>query len=172
MLGQLVKCSKVISSVRGSSEVVRSCLLNKFSTSLTTTPSAATANTSKLSSFPYIENYRPRWPQPAISTEIRNMVLPKRTVADSDLRFELKATMDQGQAIYYPHLKFNPIDFKVKLFVSYHFILLDCYRSHCDAASFFDHRYPSINLVFPRKRRRYFAKWLAHVFYLDLVKFD
>jgi len=44
--------------------------------------------------------------------------VPKRTIPDSKLRFQLKASFSQGSSIFYPHLKFHPADFKVGLVVN------------------------------------------------------
>jgi len=42
---------------------------------------------------------------------------PPKTVDDSALQFEMTATFNEGSAIFYPHLKINPADAKVKLTV-------------------------------------------------------
>ena len=76
------------------------------------------SNSSRKSS-PFVEHFRPVWPEkPSLletNSELRQ--LPERTVPDSVLTFKLRATFDQGTAIYYPHLKFNPADFKVVMAV-------------------------------------------------------
>lgn len=41
-----------------------------------------------------------------------------RTIPDSKLRFQTKSTFSVGSSIFYPHLKFNPADFKVALVVA------------------------------------------------------
>ena len=67
------------------------------------------------SATPLIEHYKSRWPEPPQSKALESVVanLPKRTVSESDLKFELRATFDHGRAYLYPHMKFNPADFKV-----------------------------------------------------------
>lgn len=71
-------------------------------------------------SIPLIEHYTSRWPEPDVKITESNaeaLTLPKRTVPDEALRFELKATYDHGSSILHPHMDFNPADFKVKLYV-------------------------------------------------------
>lgn len=68
-------------------------------------------------SMPFIENYRPRWPAPELFLSQEEINIPKRTVPDEVLKFEMTATMAHGQAIRYPHMEFNPADFKVILYV-------------------------------------------------------
>lgn len=71
---------------------------------------------------PFVEHFRPCWPERPMQTSQLNtkLIVPVRTVPDSVLTFKLKATFDQGTAIYYPHLQFNPADFKVKMMVIRH----------------------------------------------------
>jgi hypothetical protein len=44
--------------------------------------------------------------------------IPPRTVAEEHLSFGMKATLDLGSSIFFPHLKVNPADLKVILSVS------------------------------------------------------
>ena len=71
------------------------------------------------SSVPLAESLTPSWPNAAAFSGDAEVVLPKRTVPDSALKFTLRATFDHGTAIHYPHLKFNPADFKVKMTVRF-----------------------------------------------------
>ncbi len=68
--------------------------------------------------YPFVENVRSTWPEMKPSPEVLKLI-PKRTVPDSELRFTLRAQFEHGMAIFYPHLKFNPADFKVILDVSF-----------------------------------------------------
>lgn len=77
------------------------------------------AHNSPRSPAPLIESFKTTWPAPALSPAAAAAApaLPKRTVPDHKLRFQLKASFSQGSSIFYPHLKFNPADFKVGLVV-------------------------------------------------------
>ena len=70
------------------------------------------------SKSPLLQSYRTTWPDPSPVTNVPEPVLPKRTVPDHVLKFKLSATYEHGTAIFFPHLKFNPADFKVALYVS------------------------------------------------------
>ncbi len=68
---------------------------------------------------PFAEHYRPVWPErPLLPAATLKQEIHERTVPDSVLSFKLRATFDHGTAIHYPHLKFNPADFKVVMSVS------------------------------------------------------
>ena len=84
------------------------------SSSSSSSSSNINSHLSSISDEPLIENYRPTWPF-APQSKAEDVVVPPRTVDDSKLHFEMKATFDHGIALFYPHLKFNPADFKVKL---------------------------------------------------------
>jgi len=73
---------------------------------------------SSSSEAPLIQNFRSLWPDPAPVSIAKEPTLPKRTIPDTILRFRLSATYEHGTAIHFPHLKYNPADFKVSLFVS------------------------------------------------------
>lgn len=76
-------------------------------------------HTSPNSSSPLIQSYRNNWPDPyQVSTTIPPIVLPERTVQENLLRFKLSATYEHGTAVHFPHLQFNPSDYKVSLYVS------------------------------------------------------
>jgi hypothetical protein len=114
---------KVVQSV---SKMCTSMKYHRFSTEVKRVQSPhSLEHVNKISSKPYdiavpfIENYRARWPQPEIFEANEEIVLPKRTVPDEFMTFRMTATMDHGQAIHYPHLAYNPADFKVILLVSH-----------------------------------------------------
>jgi len=66
-----------------------------------------------------MEVFKTTWPSPPLPTASAvAAVVPKRTVPDNKLRFQLKATFSQGSSIFYPHLKFHPADYKVGLVVN------------------------------------------------------
>lgn len=68
---------------------------------------------------PLMEHFRSTWPEPPRMTkEEEKKFIPPRTVAESALRFEMTSSFHHGTALYYPHLQYNPADFKVKLMVS------------------------------------------------------
>ena len=68
---------------------------------------------------PLIEHYRSAWPDVLKDKPSAEMPeLPKRTVPDDLLRFNFTAHFDAGGAFFYPHLKTNPADFKVRLKVN------------------------------------------------------
>jgi hypothetical protein len=56
--------------------------------------------------------------EPVGLPESVRVTVPARTIPDSKLRFQMRATFSQGSAIFYPHLKFHPADYKVGLVVS------------------------------------------------------
>lgn len=69
-------------------------------------------------SIPLIEHYRSSWPepQPIVEEGADKMIIPPiRTVSDDKLVFTLKSSFNHGNSIFYPHLKFNPADYKVAL---------------------------------------------------------
>lgn len=68
-----------------------------------------------------MEKFRTTWPHPKPTKEIIASI-PARTIPDDVLRFKLSATFDHGMAIFYPHLKYHPADFKVTLMVKYVFL--------------------------------------------------
>lgn len=68
----------------------------------------------------YVKNYRPLWTDFDFAGASTPAPLPKRTVSDSALNFQLTATFTHGSAIFFPHLKMNPADAKVKMTVSTH----------------------------------------------------
>ena len=70
------------------------------------------------SATPFVEHARSAWPEVHAPSNAPEIILPKKTVPDSALKFTLRATFDHGAAIHYPHLKFHPADFKVKMSVS------------------------------------------------------
>lgn len=78
-------------------------------------------NVTARSATPLIQSFRASWPQPLLSKG-QDVELPKRTVPDSVLRFQLKATFDHGTAILYPHLDYNPADYKIVMFVSFPYV--------------------------------------------------
>lgn len=66
----------------------------------------------------YMKNYHPLWTEFDFAGAATPPPLPKRTVPESALNFELTATFTHGSAIFYPHMKMNPADAKVKMTVS------------------------------------------------------
>ena len=78
------------------------------------------AHNNSRASIPLLEHYRSTWPEVPMSKEIEEKVLPPRTVPSDALRFQLTATFDHGNAVFYPHLKFHPADYKVIMWVSYY----------------------------------------------------
>lgn len=71
------------------------------------------------SSTPLIEHYRSSWPDALSERTVASLpALPKRTVPDDALKFHFTAHFKSGGALFYPHLKTNPADFKVALTVS------------------------------------------------------
>lgn len=70
----------------------------------------------RASSTPLIEHYRSAWPDVLKDKPSAEMPeFPKRTVPDDLLRFSFTANFDAGGAFFYPHLKTNPADFKVRM---------------------------------------------------------
>ena len=76
--------------------------------------------------IPLIEHHRPRWPRlpipkPAKQDEFEGImgIPPTRTVPASALRFQIQATFSHGTSLFYEHMPCNPIDFRVRLHVSY-----------------------------------------------------
>lgn len=82
---------------------------------------STTINNKYLSSkIPLIEHYQTTWPHPRPSAKII-AELPKRTVPEKNLHFTMKATLDHGMSIFYPHLNMHPADLKVTMAVSLKF---------------------------------------------------
>eukprot|EP01038_Epipyxis_sp_PR26KG_P017463 gene17463-24158_t len=88
------------------------------------------ALTTKINS-PLVEKYRSIWPSPEYgnldsnddsgnvdNNNDENQLSLVRTIPDEVLRFRLKASFSQGSALFYPHLPYNPADFKVALMVT------------------------------------------------------
>lgn len=75
-------------------------------------------HTSRSSQRPLVQFFRTSWPDPAPAAPAAEAVLPKRTVPDDVLQFTLKASTQHGSAIFYPHMKMNPADRKVRLDVA------------------------------------------------------
>lgn len=69
-------------------------------------------------SIPLIQNYSPRWPQIPISSDI-DSVVTEQTIPEDAIRLKMTNIFDQGTATYYRHLKQNPADFKVTLWVRF-----------------------------------------------------
>jgi hypothetical protein len=69
------------------------------------------------SKVPLIENFQTTWPHPRPSAKVI-AELPKRTVPEKNLHFTMKATLDHGMSIFYPHLNMHPADLKVTMSVS------------------------------------------------------
>jgi len=68
-----------------------------------------------------VENVTSSWmTNPNANQKVKGTTppLPTRTVPDSVLKFKLSTSFDHGSAIFFPHLKMNPADFKVALNVS------------------------------------------------------
>lgn len=73
----------------------------------------------RTSSTPLIEHYRSAWPDVLKDKPSAAMPeFPKRTVPDDLLRFHFTAHFDAGGALFYPHLRTNPADFKVRMKVN------------------------------------------------------
>ena len=73
------------------------------------------------SALPLISQFQSRWPKPIDEQLPKQMEPLPRTIPDSKLHFQMKATFAHGSSIFYPHLKFHPSDFKVSLVVSFIF---------------------------------------------------
>jgi len=77
-----------------------------------------------LSHLPLLEKFHGQWPQPSDVNRTdgpNNRSLPNpppRTVAAEKLKFEITSSFEHGTSILYPHLEFNPADYKVALHVS------------------------------------------------------
>mmetsp|Transcript_18236 Transcript_18236/g.18993 ORF Transcript_18236/g.18993 Transcript_18236/m.18993 type:complete len:175 (-) Transcript_18236:120-644(-) len=71
------------------------------------------------SKSPYIENYRNTWPntQDILPVNISEPYIPKRTISDEFLKFQLSSNFDRGSSIFYPHLNTHPGDLKIVLTV-------------------------------------------------------
>jgi hypothetical protein len=71
--------------------------------------------------IPLVEHYRSTWPEPQPLVEEGKKIIikpPIRTIGDDKLVFTLKSSFDHGSSIFFPHLKFNPADYKVALQVN------------------------------------------------------
>jgi hypothetical protein len=67
--------------------------------------------------IPLITHFQSRWPK-ARDEPLPAAVQPEpRTIPDEALRFQFKATFTHGSAIFYPHLKHHPADYKIGLVV-------------------------------------------------------
>ena len=79
-------------------------------------PTLRTHNSPSAAS-PLLSHFQSRWPKPR-DEPLPVVVQPvPRTIPDSLLRFQFKATFTHGSAIFYPHLKHHPADYKVGLVV-------------------------------------------------------
>ena len=66
---------------------------------------------------PLLTHFQSRWPKPR-DEPLPVAVQPEpRTIPDSALKFQFKATFTHGSAIFYPHLKHHPADYKIGLVV-------------------------------------------------------
>lgn len=122
--------TKIVSNMHtnrfGSSNAHRGRLINATAARSSSSSSSSTIKINHVNaasaSIPLICSYRPRWPQPPLhgsaGNKMESINVPDRTVPDSALRFKLNANFDHGSGILYPHLKFNPADFKVIMKVS------------------------------------------------------
>ena len=72
---------------------------------------------------PLIENFQTTWPHPRPSAKVI-AELPKRTVPEKSLHFTMKATLDHGMSIFYPHLNMHPADLKVTMSVRFMIMIL------------------------------------------------
>lgn len=119
----------IVNSDKVARYIVSKLSLQTYAPFSSSSINSVNSHVSSKSPIPLIENYRSRWPQPSIAAEIKNIDLPKRTVPDECLEFEVKSSFEQGSAIFYPHLQFNPADFKVKLRVRNPYIILNALNS-------------------------------------------
>ena len=71
---------------------------------------------------PLIQHFRSTWPDvlqhsssaPELDAALQ---IPRRTVPDDKLRFQMRTSFNHGTDIFYPHMKIHPADFKVSLLV-------------------------------------------------------
>ena len=99
--------------------------LNRQSTAFSSLHETIHSHNTTSAAIPLIEHHRPRWPRlpipkPAEQDEFNGiMAIPEiRSVPASALRFEIQATFNHGTSLYYEHMPCNPVDFRVRLFVS------------------------------------------------------
>jgi hypothetical protein len=100
--------------------------VSRFSLWTALNPNARTpawTNNSPDAKVPLIENYRPTWPDFDYQTPSDPHPLLERTVPDNKLSFKMKATFAPGSLIFYPHLKINPADLKVRMRVSFNHLI-------------------------------------------------
>lgn len=71
---------------------------------------------------PLIQHLRSTWPDapPTVNSnnERPSEELPPRTVADDKLSFQMRTSYLHARDIFYSHMKINPADYKVALFVN------------------------------------------------------
>lgn len=75
-------------------------------------------HTSRNAPRPMAQFFRSSWPDAKPAAPAAEAVLPKRTVSDDVLQFTLTASTQHGSAIFYPHMKLNPADRKVRMDVA------------------------------------------------------
>ncbi len=67
---------------------------------------------------PIFQQYRSIWPNADNFTHATNTTVPElpiRTVKEENLKFTMKSSFHPGSSVFYPHLKINPADAKVKM---------------------------------------------------------
>jgi hypothetical protein len=67
---------------------------------------------------PIFQQYRSIWPNADYFTNATNTTVPElpiRTVKEENLKFTMKSSFHPGSSVFYPHLKINPADAKVKM---------------------------------------------------------